>query len=464
MMEHPKRMRSAALGALLVVTSLSVAYTAGRSKVAVEEAPMEELLEAASDVYTAKEEWDLPVTRNEAVDRWIGFLSGRNADKTQVWLERKGMYGPMIRAELRKRGMPEDLLYLALIESGLSPKAYSKAHASGMWQFISETGRRYGLQQAADLDERRDPVKSTGAALTYLQELYDRFGSWYLAAAAYNTGENRVGRIMRETFGTERGTDEHFWRIAHRLPRETRDYVPLMLAAAHIGKDPAQFGLGELSYHEPLAYDEVEVPAGTDLVVVARASGVEASAVVDLNPHLTRGRTPASRAYVVRIPAGTRVAFDASFAEVHREWLATARPAPVQAAVAAATGSSASRPAAAGAARTYRVRSGETLGHIAQRHGVTVAALRKANGNVDPRRLRVGQTLRIPAGGSAVRPAATRTASAAPARAARVHQVRKGENLSVIARRYGVTVTQIRTWNGLSGSRIIAGQRLRVSA
>src|SRR5690606_30020651 len=132
-----------------------------------------------------------------------------------------------------------DLLYLALIESGLSPKAYSHAAASGLWQFISETGQRYGLEVSRDVDERRDPIQSTSAALDYLQDLYGRFGSWYLAAAAYNTGENRVERILRERAGGAKGDDALFWTIAPYLPRETRDYVPLMLAAAHIGKEPA---------------------------------------------------------------------------------------------------------------------------------------------------------------------------------------------------------------------------------
>lgn len=393
--------------------------------------------------------WDLPVTRNESVDRWIDFLKGRNHDRTRLWLERQGMYGPMIRAELRSRGMPEDLLYLALIESGLSPRAFSKAAASGMWQFIAETGRRYGLEVSAEVDERRDPVRSTAAALDYLQELYDRFGSWYLAAASYNTGENRVGRIMRETFGTERGTDDHFWQIAHRLPRETRDYVPLMLAAGHIGKEPERYGFHDLEYQQPLAYDVVRVPGGVDFATIARAGGVTDSLVRELNLHLLRDRTPPDRSWAVRIPAGTRVAFDAAFPALYRAARLAGSDLALHASVVPAGPSG--RPAAA---TTHRVRPGETLSHIGRRYGVTVAALRGANGNVDPRRIRAGQTLRVPAA----------SPGAARAPVVSIHQVRRGENLTVIARRYGVTVRQIQSWNNLRGTRILAGQRLRIRA
>jgi membrane-bound lytic murein transglycosylase D len=394
------------------------------------------------------------VTRNASVDTWINFLSGRNAHNTRVWLERKGMYGPMIRAELRARGMPEDLLYLALIESGLSPRAYSKAAASGLWQFIAETGQRYGLEVNAEVDERRDPVKSTTAALDYLTYLYNRFDSWYLAAAAYNTGENRVGRIMRETFGKEKGTDDDFWAIAHRLPRETRDYVPLMLAAGHIGKEPAEFGFPDLEYQEPLAYETVWVPGSTELAMIARAAGVSEDAVVDLNLHLMRKRTPPNRGWSVRIPQGTRVAFEASFPALYRAARLAPADGPLHAGIAAPQRTATA--AASTAARTHRVARGETMGHIAQRYGVSVAALRSANSGVDPRRMRVGQTLRVPAGGSAQ----VARAASAP----QYHQVRRGENLTVIASRYGVSVRQLQSWNGLRTTRIQAGQRLRVRA
>jgi membrane-bound lytic murein transglycosylase D len=287
------------------------------------------------------------------------------------------------------------------------------------------------------VDERRDPIKSTSAALDYLQDLYGRFGSWYLAAAAYNTGENRVERILRERAGGAKGADSLFWRIAPYLPRETRDYVPLMLAAAHIGKEPEKYGFTDLAYQDELEFDIVWVPGAADLSMIAEASGVEAEEVRELNTHLTNGRTPGNRGWSVRIPAGSRVAFDRTFPQLYRaERLAKAQPA------------------AAAAGGSHRVARGETLSHIAKRYGLSVSALRSANGNLNPRRLRVGQVVRVPGA------AAVAGASAAD----RFHRVSRGENLTVIARRYGVTVRQIRSWNGINGSRILPGQRLRVSA
>jgi membrane-bound lytic murein transglycosylase D len=435
--------KSMLLGAVVLGLSLS-AWTVTREQPPIEPSPMERIVDeaaAASDdgagAEPAEVVWDLPVTRNASVDKWIGFLTGRNSDRTEVWLERTGRYGPMIRAELRRRGMPEDLLYLAMIESGMSPKAYSRAAASGMWQFIAETGQRYGLEVSREVDERRDPIKSTSAALDYLQDLYGRFGSWYLAAAAYNTGENRVERILRERAGGAKGADSLFWKIAPYLPRETRDYVPLMLAAAHIGKEPAKYGFSDLEYQSELEFDLVWVPGSADLSMIAAASGVELEEVVELNTHLTNGRTPGNRGWSVRIPTGSRVAFEKGFPQLYRtERLAKAAPA-----------------AAAGVG-SHRVARGETLSHIAKRYGMSVSALRSANGGLNPRRLRVGQVVRVP-GASAVASASS---------ADRFHRVSPGENLTLIARRYGVTVRQIRSWNGINGSRILPGQRLRVSA
>jgi membrane-bound lytic murein transglycosylase D len=259
-------------------------------------------------------DWDLPSDRTERVDFFIDFLKGERFDDMTEWLERIGKYGPMIREELAARNMPQDLLFLAIIESGLDPNAYSAADAAGIWQFIEPTGERYGLEVSRYVDERRDPVKATAAALTYLQELHDRFDSWFLAAASYNTGENRVGRIMEEVTGSERGSDQDYWKISDRLPRETRDYVPLMVAAGHIAKDPRGFGFPELQFQDPLRFDVVRVPGGTPLADVAEAAGADLAEVLDLNPHLVREQTPPDRDWDVRIPEGSDRTFAANFA------------------------------------------------------------------------------------------------------------------------------------------------------
>jgi membrane-bound lytic murein transglycosylase D len=198
---------------------------------------------AESEDFTPAAGWDLANIDHRRVDMWVGIFSGsKHKDRFAMWLERKSKYEPMISEKLTARDMPQDLIYLAMIESGFNPKARSRAQAGGLWQFISETGQRYGLTVNKRVDERNNPEKATEAALAYLSDLHERFGSWYLAAAAYNTGENRVGRIMRTVTGKERGTDADYYRISPRLPRETRDYVPMMIAAARIAKEPAKYG------------------------------------------------------------------------------------------------------------------------------------------------------------------------------------------------------------------------------
>lgn len=296
------RGRAAALG--LAATSL--AMLAGRSvssPAPVRTAPAG-LSPDAEHAERKGPQWDLTVTDHERVDFFIEFLMGKNYDKTRTWLERMGRYAPLIQNELRERGMPTDLLYLAMIESGLSPDAYSRARAAGMWQFIAETGQRYGLEVSQYVDERKDPVKATAAALDYLQKMHARFDSWYLAAAGYNTGENRVGRLMRERTGSEQGDDSGYWQIWNQLPSETRDYVPLMLAMGHIAKEPDRYGFHDLHMQDPLQFQEVVVPGGTQLAEVARAAGVDFATIRDLNPALVRKQTPPGRRWAVRVPVG----------------------------------------------------------------------------------------------------------------------------------------------------------------
>ncbi len=314
----------------------------------------------------------LSISLNDPVRSYVDRFTGPHARTMSVYLTRSGRYEGMIRSMLRERNMPEELFYLSMIESGFVPTARSPAQAVGLWQFIPETGRRYGLRIDRYVDERRDPERSTDAALRYLEYMYGRFGSWQLAAAGYNTGENRVGRIMREVTGDERGADEDYWRIRHRLPRETQNYVPQILAAALIGEQPELFGLDAVERWSPLATEPVRVPPGTSLAALAAAAGVGEEEIRRLNPSLLRGITPPDTEYVVHVPEGRGVVTLANLGEV----MLASRSAPV--------------------VRTHSVVSGESLWVIARRTGSSVSELQRANGLGVRSTLRPGQRLTIP--------------------------------------------------------------------
>lgn len=330
--------------------------------------------------------WDIPVVRNAPVERFIGIFTERQQDRMALYLKRSGRYEGMIRAKLRERGMPEDLLYLSMIESGFNPTAKSHASAVGLWQFIEDTGERYGLRVDGYVDERRHPEKSTDAALSYLEDLHGQFGSWYLAAAAYNTGEGRVARVMKQVTGKEKGRDADFWRIRGRLPRETREYVPLMVAAALIGKEPAKYGLGGVQRWMPLEHDEVQVPAGTRLAVVAQAVGVSENELKRLNPHLVRAMTPpGTKSYAVRVPQGRTERYAANFADAQK-----------RAGEKAAQERREEQRRLASSVRRHTVRRGESLWTIARRYDTTVKKVQSANGLGRRNRIRPGQRLVIP--------------------------------------------------------------------
>ena len=265
-----------------------------RAEAVVTESGADRLVEAAAP--------DLPFDVTERVQYWIDRFLTTQRRSIEIYLAREGIYGEMIRAKLRERGMPEDLLYLAMMESGLSPDAVSQVAATGVWQFMRGTAVERGLRIDTWVDERRDPVRATDAALDYLEYLHDRFDSWYLAAAAYNAGPGRVSGILRR-HGSRRGGDEQlYWDIWHMLPQETQDYVPKILAARVIAGDPEAFGIS-VDLLAPYRFDRVMVPGGTSLSVVASALDAEARMLRQLNPQLIRGVTP-PEGYVLRIPVG----------------------------------------------------------------------------------------------------------------------------------------------------------------
>jgi membrane-bound lytic murein transglycosylase D len=248
-------------------------------------------------------DWDIPNLDHARVDYWIGRFQTDKRSDLEVYMQRMGRYAALISTELAKRDMPQDLVYLAMIESGFNPKAYSSARASGLWQFIGATAARYGLDMNRAVDERNDPVKATSAALEYLADLHERFDSWYLAAAAYNMGENGLTRILRSALGRTKGTDEDYYKVWARLPRETRDYVPLMVAAARIAKEPARYGFGGIEPLKPEAFQEVMAKPATPLKTLARKAGTTVQALRSLNPQLKLDRTRNDESMVVRVPA-----------------------------------------------------------------------------------------------------------------------------------------------------------------
>lgn len=246
-----------------------------------------------------KIKFDMPVDVNRQVKAYLVYFSTERKEIIRRYLARSTRYLPMIHEIFHEHGLPEDLAYLAMVESGFNPHAYSHAHACGMWQFIRGTAVRYGLTINNYVDERRDPEKSTVAAAKYLTDLYKRFGSWYLAAASYNCGE---GRVQKEI---DAGTHKNFWELSanERLPTETKNYVPQMIAAMIIAKNPEKFGFRNVPYLPPLKYDTVKVNEPTSLKAAAVASGVSVEEIQMLNPELRKGVTPPDMpVYALRIP------------------------------------------------------------------------------------------------------------------------------------------------------------------
>lgn len=253
----------------------------------------------------------LPLHENARVDRWVKHFRTDQRAAFERLLERQGAYDDIIRGKLRDRGMPEELLYLAMMESGLSPRAESSASAVGLWQFMTPTAQQYGLRVDEWVDERRDPVRATNAALDYLSYLHDRYGSWYLAAAAYNAGPGTVDRVLARHANGRSGDEDLYWDVLDHLPRETRDYVPRLVAAALLAEDARGEGF-DIQSERPYRYDRVFVPGGTSLTTVAWRLNVTPRVLRNLNPHLIQGVTPPDETYPIRVPVGLSPAVVAS--------------------------------------------------------------------------------------------------------------------------------------------------------
>jgi membrane-bound lytic murein transglycosylase D len=331
---------------------------------------------------------EYPIEVNPQVQYFLDLFTGKRRELVTLWVNRSGQYLGMIREVFRSRGLPEDLAYTAMIESGFKPDAVSRAGAKGMWQFMAGTARRYGLRVDSWVDERYDPEKSTVAAAAYLRDLYNQFGSWALAHAAYNAGEMKVIRAMRKTGSSD------FWILADskHLKRETKDFVPQIHAATVIGRDPDRYGF-EFEDVEPTAVEIVNVPGGTDLRRLAASASLPLPALRSLNRVLVRGVTPPGRTWQLRVPAG---AADAVLTAL------TPRPRTPVRAVAAAhkpgpavamANSTVSR--ASGPGEVHVVRPRDTVSSIAKRYGVSVRDVLRWNSLEQQARIRPGDRLRV---------------------------------------------------------------------
>ncbi|HEU4954978.1 MAG TPA: transglycosylase SLT domain-containing protein [Gemmatimonadales bacterium] len=406
-------------------------------------APGDEVASLDADAVT----WDFDVQTyapHPRVQYYLGYFKAMAPSRLALVLERGARYEPMIRERLAAEGLPGDLFYLAMIESGWSSEAVSRSYAVGMWQFMRGTGRGYGLRVDTWVDERRDPVKATDAAARHLRDLRERFGSLYLAAAAYNAGAGTVSRGLvrlepaEEMEEAEEAGDAAFFRLAETklLRHETRDYVPKLIAAAIIAKQPARYGIAT-SPVQPFAYDSLVVPDATGLDVVARLAGVSLGEITDLNPQYLRLATPPGTESVIRLPAGTGAAMAASYEQL---------------------------PAAERVQYlTHVLRRRERLKTVAANYRIPLAELRAANPKVGSTP-RAGTRLVVP---TVAIPSAIAMRAAGERRphhaTARTHKVRRGETLTGIARRYRVSLAALKRANSIRNEHaLMAGTRLRI--
>lgn len=319
------------------------------------------------------ETYDFPVTINEQVEYYIDFFTNRHRKTFARWLARSARYLPMIKEEFAKAGLPLDLAYLPMIESGFNTTATSRASAVGTWQFMRATGRDYGLTVNNYVDERRDPIKSTKAAAAYLAKLYRDFDSWHLAVAAYNAGEGRIKKAMKQS------DKDDFWDIAKSqyIHPETKLYVPQLIAAIMIAKDPGKYGFTDIEYENPLEYDIVHVPGGMPIKAVAVACDLPEEKILALNRHLSKAVTPPSETeYPLRVPPGTRELVAKNLPRVRRVTVTEIN--------------------------IHEVGKGETLTTISKKYRLSKTALLKAN-NLEQERLSLGQHIRIPVQSSGYR-------------------------------------------------------------
>ena len=375
----------------------------------------------------------IPLIRNKQVDQFITyFTTAKGRKQFSIWMKRYMEYKDLIIPILKQHKMPEELMILAMIESGLNPKAYSRANASGMWQFIYSTGKNYGLKRDWYVDERRDPVKATHAACEYLKDLNEQFDNWYLALAAYNCGAGRISRAskLHQTYD--------FWQM-HSLPRESRNYIPYYLAAAIIAKDPDHYGF-KISKSKPFSYEEVVLENSADLAVLSRVAGIKVKTLRKYNPELRQSATPADSPYLLKLPKGKKEQFLARWNSIPE----SERFAPQFI--------------------VHRVRYGESLWTISKKYGASIHDIAAVNKIRNRHKIKVGNKLKIPIKGGALRTWGTKDNGGPAGHYKVTYKVKRGDTLGQIAEDYKTNASRIRRWNALKygSSLIYPGQKIRI--
>jgi membrane-bound lytic murein transglycosylase D len=366
---------------------------------------------------------DLPLTINDYVAGYINYFSTHGRSVFEGSWVRSGRYREMILRVFREEGIPQDLIYMAQAESGFKPQALSRARARGMWQFMASRGVGYGLRRTWWVDDRQDPEKATRAAARHLKDLYNQFGDWYLAMAAYNSGPGNVQQAVRRTGYAD------FWELYKRnvLPAETKNYVPIILAMTIMSKNPAQYGLDSVQPDPPMTYDVVKVDYPVDLRLVADCVDTPVDVLIDLNPSLLRRTTPKDQAFDLHIPEGSKDRYESAIAAIPTEkrvvW------------------------------RYHAVQPGDTLSSIARKYRVTERSISQAN-NLESNDLLSNAKLVIPVSGSGI------NGKIVYSRYASHYKTHTGDTVMSVAEDFGVPPEKLRRWNGLKGNDLRHGRLL----
>ena len=382
--------------------------------------PVDPKIKAQAEVEVQATRSDLPLMLTDPVAGYINYFSTRGRSTLEHALIRGGRYQDMIQKILRQEGVPQELIYLAQAESGFHPLAVSRVGARGMWQFMGSRARGYGLQRSWWVDERQDPEKATHAAARHLKDLYNQFGDWYLAMAAYNSGPGTVQQAVRRTGYAD------FWELYRRnvLPKETRNYVPIIVAVTIMAKNPAQYGLDQLETEKPIAYDTVKIDYPVDLRLVAECVDAPAATLQELNPSLLRWTTPKNQEFELRLPAGTKASYLGAIQAIPQDmrvWW-----------------------------RYHKIAPGDTLTSIAGEYYSTPHAIAQANDLEIQADLEPESRLVIPIAPGKHPP----SEQATYARRITRYKVHKGDTVQSVADNFGVPPVMVRRWNHLKGESV----------